>query len=96
MGPRNARCFTATAFSAFSGVWSPAGNEIALSVGRYFRAAGLPPAQIALIKPDGSDFRLIVDDELNNGFPTWSPDGTRLAYRRGNQLVIIVARGSRK
>lgn len=76
-------------FSAFSGVWSPAGNEIALSVGRYFRAAGLPPAQIALIKPDGSDFRLIVDDELNNGFPTWSPDGTRLAYKRGNQLVIM-------
>ncbi len=76
-------------FSAFSGVWSPAGNEIALSVGRYFRAAGLPPAQIALIKPDGSDFRLIVDDELNNGFPTWSPDGTRLAYKRGNQLMIM-------
>jgi Tol biopolymer transport system component len=76
-------------FSAFSGVWSPAGNEIALSVGRYFRAAGLPPAQIALIKPDGSDFRLIVDDELNNGFPTWSPDGMRLAYKRGNQLVIM-------
>ena len=76
-------------FSAFSGAWSPAGNEIALSVGRYFRAAGLPPAQIALIKPDGSDFRLIVDDELNNGFPTWSPDGARLAYKRGNQLVIM-------
>ena len=76
-------------FSAFSGVWSPAGNEIALSVGRYFRAPGLPPGQIALIKPDGSDFRLIVDDELNNGFPTWSPDGMRLAYKRGNQLVIM-------
>ena len=41
-------------FSAFSAVWSPAGDEIALSVGRYFRAAGLPPGQIGLIKPDGS------------------------------------------
>lgn len=81
--------FHRAGFSAFSGVWSPSGNEIALSVGRYFRAAGLPPGQIALIKPDGSDFRLIVDDEVNNGFPTWSPDGTRLAFKRGKQLVIM-------
>jgi TolB protein len=60
-------------FSAFSAVFSPAGDEIVLSVGRYFRAPGLPPAQIGLIKPDGSDFRLIVDDEMNNGFPAGLP-----------------------
>ena len=76
-------------FSAFSGVWSPAGDEIALSVGRYFRSPGLPPAQIGLIDPDGSNFRLIVDDEVNNGFPSWSPDGTRLVFKRGRQLVIM-------
>ncbi len=76
-------------FSAFSGVFSPKGDELALSVGRYFRAPGLPPGQLALIKPDGSDFRLIVDDGLSNGFPTWSPDATRIAFKRGNQLVIM-------
>jgi TolB protein len=76
-------------FNAFSGVFSPKGDEIALSVGRYFRAPGLPPAQIGLIKPDGSDFRLIVDDEMNNGFPSWSPEGTRLVFKRGRQLVIM-------
>ena len=76
-------------FSAFSGVWSPAGDEIALSVGRYFRSPGLPAAQIGLINPDGSNFRLIVDDEVNNGFPSWSPDGTRLVFKRGRQLVIM-------
>ena len=75
-------------FSAFSGVWSPVGDEIALSVGRYFRPAGLPPAQIGLIKPDGSNLRLIVDDELNNGFPSWSPAGDRLVFKRGRQLFI--------
>ena len=76
-------------FSAFSAVFSPKGDEIALSVGRYFRAAGMPPAQIALIKPDGSDFRLIVDDKINNGFPSWSRDGSRLVFKRGKQLVTM-------
>ncbi len=76
-------------FSAYSAVWSPSGDEIALSVGRYFRAPGLPSAQIALIKPDGSNFRLIVDDKVNNGFPTWSRDGGRLVFKRGRQLVTM-------
>jgi len=76
-------------FSAFSGVWSPRGDEIALSIGRYFRAPGAPAGQIALVKPDGSDLRIIVDDEINNGFPSWSPDGTRLVFKRGKDLVVM-------
>ena len=76
-------------FSAYAAVWSPSGDEIALSVGRFFRAPGLPSAQIALIKPDGSDFRLIVDDKVNNGFPSWSRDGSRLVFKRGKQLVTM-------
>ena len=75
-------------FSAFNAVWSPVGDEIALSVGRYFRAPGLPPSQIGLIKPDGSNLRLIVDDEMNNGFPSWSPDGDRLVFKRGRRLFV--------
>jgi Tol biopolymer transport system component len=76
-------------FSAYAAVWSPSGDQIALSVGRFFRAPGLPSAQIALMKPDGSDFRLIVDDKVNNGFPSWSRDGSRLVFKRGNQLVTM-------
>ena len=76
-------------FSAFDAVWSPTGDEIALSVGRYFRQPGPPPGQIALMKPDGSNFRLIVDDSLNNGFPSWSPDGKQLVFKRGHQLVTM-------
>jgi Tol biopolymer transport system component len=61
---------------------------IAFCVGKYFRAAGLPSAQIALIKPDGSGYREVAEEGVNNGFPSWSPDGRRLVYKRGKQLVI--------
>jgi TolB protein len=74
--------------SAYDAVWSPAGDIIAFSVGKYFRAAGLPPAQIALIKPDGSGYREIAEEGVNNGFPSWSADGKRLVYKRGKHLVI--------
>jgi len=87
-GGTTSTLFHRDGFSAFSAAWSPTGEEIALSVGRYFRPAGRPPAQIALIKPDGTDLRLIVDDEVNNGFPSWSPTGDRLVFKRGRQLFV--------
>ncbi len=76
-------------FSAFDAVWSPAGDMIAFCVGKYFRAPGFPASQVALIKPDGEGFRVIADDGVNNGFPSWSPDGKRIVYKRGRQLVIL-------
>lgn len=75
--------------SAFGAVWSPAGDVIAFSLGRYFRAPGYPAAQLALIKPDGSGMRTIANDGANNGFPSWSPDGKEIVYKRGRQLAIL-------
>ena len=60
---------------------------ILFCIGRYFRAPGIPPSQIATIKPDGTGFTPIVDDGANNGFPTWSPDGKHIVYKRGKHLV---------
>lgn len=79
--------------SAFSAAWSPAGDAIALSFGRYFRSAGLPAAPIAVMAPDGSDLRLVVDDEANNGFPSWSPAGDRLVFKGGRRLFVVPAAG---
>lgn len=79
--------------SAFSADWSAANDEIVFSVGRYFRRPGLPAAQIAVIDPDGSDLRLVVDDEANNGFPSWSPDGRRIVYKGGRRLFVVPAAG---
>jgi Tol biopolymer transport system component len=72
--------------------WSPRGDEIAFAVGTFFFRPGAP-AQLALIKPDGSGFRMITDSEGDKGFPSWSPDGKRLVYRadskHGRGLVIL-------
>ena len=80
--------------SAFAADWSAARDEIVLSVGRYFRPAGLPPAQIGVIDPAGSDLRLVVDDEVNNGFPSWSP-GRRAPGVQGRAPAVRRPRGRR-
>jgi len=76
-------------YSSFDAVWSPSGDMIAFCVGKYFRSPGFPASQVALIKPDGWGYRVIADDGKNNGFPSWSPDGKRIVYKRGRQLVIL-------
>lgn len=44
---------------------------------------------IYLMNPDGSDRRpLLGGDGLSYSNPIWSPDGTRLAYLRGHDLMV--------
>jgi Tol biopolymer transport system component len=71
---------------AFDTEWSPVGDDVAVSVGPYFRSSA--PARILAVKADGSATRTLVDDVSNDGFATWSPDGRRIAFRRGRQLVV--------
>lgn len=80
--------FARHGFSAFSSSWSPAGDLIAFSVGRYFRAPGHPTAEVAIMRADGGNVRFIADDQANNGFPSWSPDGKYIAYKKDQHLVI--------
>ncbi len=76
--------------------WSPDGRRIAFSVGRFFRASGYPPAEIAVVDADGTGLRTVVKDDANNGFPTWSPDGTRLVYKKDQHLAIVSLRDNKE
>jgi TolB protein len=68
-----------------SPVWSPDGRFIAFTMGRFGLRNPNTPAQLALVKSDGSDLKILVQDNNNNGYPSFSPDGKRLVYRAMGQ-----------
>lgn len=78
--------------NALAPAWSPLGDQIVFGLGTFFFRPG-SPARLAVIKPDGSGFRLITSGETDDGFPSWSPDGKRIVYRsdgkHGRGLLIL-------
>ena len=74
--------------------WSPSGDTIVFGIGVFnaffngFHGLFEKPedraeggAQIAMIRPDGTGYRELTAGPNNNGFPSMSPDGTRVVYR---------------
>lgn len=59
---------------ARSVAWSPAGDRLA------FPAPAGDNLEIHTIAPDGSDERNLTNHPANDLYPTWSPDGQRIAF----------------
>jgi len=90
-GTNRRRIYYEKGKNAYGAQWSPKGDVIAFAVGGFFFRGSAP--QLALIRPDGSEFHTLTDGEASNGLPSWSPDGKRIVYRtdakRGRGLVIM-------
>jgi TolB protein len=84
-GSRRSVLFTDPKRSALAPSWSLDGHWIAFGMGGFFQASsGVSTADIAVMRADGTDMRILTDGSGNYGFPSWSPDGKRLVYRSSN------------
>jgi Tol biopolymer transport system component len=61
--------------------WSPDCQWIAFGFGTFFGGRGFAPANIRMVKVDGSEDKEVTSGKYNVGFPAWSPDGSTIVYR---------------
>jgi Tol biopolymer transport system component len=82
--------------------WSPTGDRIAMGLARLSNSdKKYTFAGIYTFSPDGSRFRLVIEDGVS---PTWSPDGSRIAFEGAlstdgitpSRLMIADADGSKR
>ena len=82
--------------------WSPDGTRIAFTDMNFDDpdARAPYPSAIVVVSVDGSGQTRLTGYPAGNGEPTWSPDGTMLAYTRGDghdtEVFVMRADGSGK
>jgi len=75
--------------------WAPSGKLIAYD----YRRAGYSSREIWVVRPDGSGAREVTHLDHSSSQPSWSPDGTRIAFasderRNHSEIYTIKLDGS--
>ncbi len=73
----------------FSPALSPDGSRLAYVVAKRDGRSEIVTSAI-----DGSDVRRLTRDKGLHAYPTWSPDGTQIAFMSGRDLRVMDADGS--
>lgn len=85
-----------------SNVWRPAISPDGTKIAFVSSAQGFQLQQIWVMDADGTNFENITkDNNAHSEFPSWSPDGTRIAYHRyapngEGDIYIMDADGSNR
>jgi Tol biopolymer transport system component len=75
--------------------WSPDCQSVAVGVGTFFGGRGFAPANVFVVKADGSENRQLTQNTVNSGYPAWHPDGKTLIYRVWGTEDVPEKRGLR-
>ncbi|KAH6651465.1 hypothetical protein BKA67DRAFT_660277 [Truncatella angustata] len=66
---------------AYQPTWKPDGSQLAVGFGSWFAGRESNAGTIYLLDSDGTNHQNLTDGSLNAGFPSFSPDGTKLVFR---------------
>jgi dipeptidyl aminopeptidase/acylaminoacyl peptidase len=69
--------------------WSPDGSMLA-----YTGATAETLGDVHVVNGDGTDQRVLVGTDAAESAPAWSPDGTRIAFVRGGNILAIDVDGT--
>ncbi len=94
-GGNRSKVFQRQDGAALMATWSPDCQWIAFGFGVFFGGRGFAPANVFMVKADGSESKQVTQSKVNAGFPAWSPDGKTLVYRLWGTPETAETRGLR-